>query len=72
MVVSKDRLGRDVRKVRERVRMSWGSKLSLHSVHKGLLKIYNKSQGYQSQGELREDGDGDYVQRFGHGLVPLR
>ena len=47
MVGSKDRLGPDVRKVHERVRMTWGSRLSLHSVHEGLLKIYNKSHGYQ-------------------------
>ena len=48
MVGSKDWLGEDViRKVRERVRMSWGSRLPLHSVHEGLLKIYNKSQRCQ-------------------------
>ena len=47
MVGSKNGLGEDVRKVRERVRMSWGLRLSLHSVHEGLLKIYNKSQRYE-------------------------
>ena len=47
MMGSKDGLGEDVRKARMRVRMTWGSRLSLHSVHEGLLKTLNKSQGYE-------------------------